>query len=346
MVRIVRGLSMPSMGPTPGIVKICALLFMLVPSGWAIAQPGTAGAAAARAASPEATRRDNELVQQPARVQTLLARAGFMPGLIDAKAGRKTRIAVEWFQRLRGLEVNGNVDDSTLRELEASSGWTEQTPWTRVYVVTEKDVSLITGPIPEDWNERAAIELSGYADMDELLAERGWCSLDLLRRLNPGVMLGELAVGAEVILPDVGTASIGRLASIEVDLREKLVKGIDEQGRVVFLTHCSIARDVEKRPVGELRVKVVAMDPDYTFDPKAWPEVTNVERRLRIAPGPRNPVGSAWVGLDRPGYGMHGTVRPQDIGKTGSHGCFRLANWDAVRLARAVKIGMSVVIAE
>ncbi|MBY0260894.1 MAG: L,D-transpeptidase family protein [Phycisphaerales bacterium] len=291
-------------------------------------------------------RRDNELTHQPARVQTLLARAGFMPGLIDAKPGRKTKIAVEWFQRLHGLDPTGNVDDATLRELEAASAWTPQTPWTRIYVLTDKDVSLITGPIPEDWNERAALELSGYADLEELLAERGWCSVDLLRQLNPDIALSELGVGAEVVLPDVGKGTIPRLASIEVDLAEKLVKGIDAEGRVVFLTHCSIARDVEKRPVGELKVKVVAMDPDYTFDPKVWPDVTNVDKKLRIAPGPRNPVGSAWIGIDRPGYGLHGTVRPQDIGKTGSHGCFRLANWDAIRLARAVKIGMPVLIAE
>lgn len=308
--------------------------------------------ASSRAQSPapappiDDLRRDNELAHQPARVQTLLARAGFMPGLIDAKPGRKTRIAVEWFQRLRGLEPTGNVDDATLRELEVSSGWNAQTPWTRIYVLTDKDVSLITGPIPEDWNERAALELSGYADLEELLAERGWCSVDLLRQLNPDIALSELGVGAEVVLPDVGKATIPRLASIEVDLAEKLVKGIDAEGRVVFLTHCSIARDVQKRPVGELKVKVVALDPDYTFDPKVWPDVTNVDKKLRIAPGPRNPVGSAWIGIDRPGYGLHGTVRPQDIGKTGSHGCFRLANWDALRLARAVKIGMPVLIAE
>jgi lipoprotein-anchoring transpeptidase ErfK/SrfK len=98
--------------------------------------------------------------------------------------------------------------------------------------------------------------------------------------------------------------------------------------------------------VGDLSVKVVVTDPDYTFNPASWPEVTNVTRKLRIAPGPRNPVGVAWIGLDKPGYGLHGTVRPQDIGKTGSHGCFRLANWDAARLARAVSIGTPVVVRE
>jgi lipoprotein-anchoring transpeptidase ErfK/SrfK len=115
---------------------------------------------------------------------------------------------------------------------------------------------------------------------------------------------------------------------------------------VVAIFHCSIAQAVEKRPVGDLSVKVVVTDPDYTFNPASWPEVTNVTRKLRIAPGPRNPVGVAWIGLDKPGYGLHGTVRPQDIGKTGSHGCFRLANWDAARLARAVSIGTPVVVRE
>jgi lipoprotein-anchoring transpeptidase ErfK/SrfK len=296
---------------------------------------------------------DDELLARPARVQTMLARAGFSPGLIDGKPGPKTRAAVEWFQRSVGLPATpgggggGRVDAATFAALETASGLASDAPWTRTYTITERDVASITGPIPEDWNERALLQFSGYTDMEDLLAERGWCSVEAVRRLNPGVDLLALGPGAEVVLPDVGSPPrIPRLESLEIDLAAKLVKGLDADGRVVFLTHCSIARSAEKRPAGELSVTVVATDPEYTFNPKFWPEVTNVERPLRIAPGPRNPVGSAWIGLSLPGYGVHGTVRPADIGKTGSHGCFRLTNWDALRLARSVRSGMRVVVAE
>jgi hypothetical protein len=89
-------------------------------------------------------------------------------------------------------------------------------------------------------------------------------------------------------------------------------------------------------------VVVVTPNPAYTFDPKMWPDVTNVTKKLLIPPGPRNPVGMCWVGLSLPGYGIHGTPNPEMIGKTGSHGCFRLTNWDAVRLGRITTAGVPV----
>lgn len=307
------------------------------------------------------------------QLQTLLARRHFSPGLIDGKLGKKTRVALDQFLISKGLEAveigsggggggggGGGVGGIVLSDAARAALFSPSDgPLTLAYRVTEADLALVTGPIPEDWLERAALEVCGYADLHELLAERGWCSMDLVQRLNPDVSLNDLKAGDEVVLPNVpdlsrpslsrrsGSAlALPKIARIEIDLAEKLVRGFDASGTQVSLMHCSIARAVEKRPVGELRVKVIATEPEYTFDPADWPEVEGIDRKLRIAPGPRNPVGSAWIGLDRPGYGLHGTVRPQDIGKTGSHGCFRLANWDAARLARAVKVGTIVDVRE
>ncbi len=282
-----------------------------------------------------------------AREQVIVARSGFSPGLIDGKPGRKTKAAIEQLQRAKGLEVTGKLDEATVAALgESDPVAAGKSAWVRAYTITEEDVALVTGPIPEDWNERAKLDRSGYADLEECLAERGWCAVELVRALNPRVEINALVAGDEVALPDVRVKPLPKLARVEIQLGEKMVLGFDEAGTQVMLLHCSIARMAEKRPVGELHVKVVATAPEYTFDPKDWPEVANVSSKLRIAPGPRNPVGAAWVGLDKPGYGMHGTVRPQDIGKTGSHGCFRLLNWDAGRLARAVKVGGVVEVKE
>ena len=299
-------------------------------------------------------------VMRGARLQTALARSGFSPGLIDGRPGRKTRLALEQFQAANGLVISGVADEATAEALKTATGLdgvataASSGSWTRMYRITEADLDLVTGPIPTDWNERALLEKSGYADLQELLGERGWCSADFMASLNPGVNFATLTAGDEVVLPDVPDALIGKgkgaalpkLARLEVNLTEKYVRGFTDSGAQVMFMHCSIAKAQEKRPLGELKVKVVAMDPEYTFDPKDWPEIDNVTSKLKIAPGPRNPVGAAWVGLDKPGYGIHGTVRPQDIGKTGSHGCFRLANWDAARLARAVRIGMLVTVME
>jgi lipoprotein-anchoring transpeptidase ErfK/SrfK len=102
---------------------------------------------------------------------------------------------------------------------------------------------------------------------------------------------------------------------------------------------CSIAAKVEKRPEGKLRIINFAANPNYTFDPAMFPEspeARTLKDKLTIQPGPNNPVGTAWIGLDRPGYGIHGTPKPEKIGRTESHGCFRLANWDASHLLKLV----------
>ena len=74
------------------------------------------------------------------------------------------------------------------------------------------------------------------------------------------------------------------------------------------------------------------------------PEAQAIGRQLILRPGPNNPVGVAWLGLNREGYGIHGTAWPEDIGKTESHGCFRLANWNAAKLVRMVKLGTPVIV--
>jgi lipoprotein-anchoring transpeptidase ErfK/SrfK len=94
-------------------------------------------------------------------------------------------------------------------------------------------------------------------------------------------------------------------------------------------------------------VAAVAHNPNYTFDPDIFPESAEARglgRKLVLPPGPNNPVGTAWVGLDRAGYGIHGTPRPEEVGRTESHGCFRLANWNAELLARLVSIGTPVLV--
>jgi lipoprotein-anchoring transpeptidase ErfK/SrfK len=108
------------------------------------------------------------------------------------------------------------------------------------------------------------------------------------------------------------------------------------------LYHCSIAADRRKRPTEKCVIDNVVENPKYTFDPVNWPEVKDVKQKLLIPAGPRNPVGLCWIGLSKKGYGIHGTPEPENIGKTGSHGCFRLTNWDALRLARQVRIGAGV----
>ena len=138
-----------------------------------------------------------------------------------------------------------------------------------------------------------------------------------------------------------------RAAKLRVYLTQKFIRAFDAEDRVIAHFPCSIAAKQEKRPVGTLMVVNVALNPNYTFDPVNFPELDAQQKgygKLVIPPGPNNPVGMAWIGLSKPGYGIHGTPHPEDIGKTESHGCFRLANWNAERLARMVEIGTPVEI--
>jgi lipoprotein-anchoring transpeptidase ErfK/SrfK len=270
--------------------------------------------------------------------QAALDRAGFSPGILDGKLGRKTLIALDAFQTDRHLPRTGEFDAATLEALAI-----HKRPTLCTYTVTAADLADVGGPLPDNWNAKAKLDRLRYESLSAVLAERGHCSLAALQALNPGRDLDVLKTGATVSLPEVTPDKPAfRPAALEINLTQKLVRVHDEDGRTRALFHCSIARLPEKRPRGSTTIITVAFDPVYVFKPEMWPEVTDVDKKLLIPAGPRNPVGLCWIGLARPGYGIHGTPNPELIGKTGSHGCFRLTNWDAQRLGGLVREGMPV----
>lgn len=273
----------------------------------------------------------------PVARQAALDRAGFSPGLIDGAIGPKTRLALRTFQQARGLPVTDEFDEAT----DTALGVHAQPP-TIDYVVTARDLASV-GPVPTDWNAKARLSRLDYESLEALLAERGHCTRAELARLNPGRSFSSLIAGDRVLLPNVGGESApSAAAAVEVDLNARTVRAVDGQGRTLALFHCSIANHASKRPKGDAVVRKIAWDPEYTFDPKMWPEVRSVKTKLTIPAGPRNPVGVCWIGLSLPGYGIHGTPAPELIGKTGSHGCIRLTNWDVLRLAKMIKVDTRV----
>ena len=108
-------------------------------------------------------------------------------------------------------------------------------------------------------------------------------------------------------------------ASLRVNLGETSIEALDASGRIVAFFPCSIAKDKNKRPNGRLVVKSVVPDPDYTFDPALFKDAAaeeHITHKMTLPPGPRNPVGTAWIGLSLPGYGIHGTPEPENISRT------------------------------
>jgi len=302
-----------------------------------IAQAGDRAASAARKDSAGGKSPAPVYSEQLLARQIALDRAGFSPGLIDGKSGPRTRSALCAFQRFAGLTASGEFDVATDAALEVAS-----LPPLTGYTISDEDSRQI-GPVPRDWNAKAALSRLKFASLEELVAERGHCSRATLARLNPGRDLSRLRAGDRLTIPNVSAPRrLPAAATVEVHLDAKTVTARDAQGRVTAVFHCSVAKDPKKFPKGVTRLASVAIEPDYLFDPKVWPEVHNVSRKLTIPPGPRNPVGLAWLGTGLPGYGIHGTPNPELIGKTGSHGCIRMTNWDVLRLAEIVRVGTPV----
>lgn len=270
--------------------------------------------------------------------QVALDQIGFSPGLIDGSIGFKTRLATTEFQRVRGLPQTGELDAATATALKI-----DPDNVLGRYTIEPADLQEI-GPVPKTWVAKSQLKRLGHESLEEVLAEKFQCTRGLLATLNPGKSINSLKSGDKVVVPILPPTEItGQAAYVEVNLAEKVVRVIDESKKLAALFHCSIAKDKSKLPSRDGRVACVVEDPWYTFDPAGWPEVKEpVPGKLAIPPGPKNPVGRCWIGLSLPGYGMHGTPNPELIGKTGSHGCFRLTNWDALRLAKLVKVGTPV----
>jgi len=269
--------------------------------------------------------------------QIALDRVGFSGGIIDGKIGPKTRLATREFQRAQGLPATGRLDAPTSEALGA-----DPQKAVGIYTVQAADLAAL-GPVPKTWPEKSKLARLAYPSLDELLAEKFHCSRALLSRLNPGKEIAQLKAGETIQAPAVAESPpIARAEALDVSLGEKAIRARGKAGEVVGLFHCSIAADKDRLPSGTATVVVISENPAYTFDPRMWPEVKDVAQKLTIPPGPRNPVGLCWIGLSLPGYGMHGTPMPEMIGKTGSHGCFRLTNWDALRLAKMIRVGTPV----
>ena len=280
-------------------------------------------------------------VQTILEAQVELHRRGFSCGAIDGVAGAQTEAALRALQRGVGIGESGQLDRATRETLQLTA------PPLTQHQFTPTELSDLR-PVPSTWLGKSELPFLGHASALELVAERYRANPKLIQRLNPSVDWEALLPGTEVIVPAVEQARIARPAVVLViRLAARELEAMDVDSRVVAHFPVSIAQKAEKRPVGELRITVVIRDPNYTFDPEVFPESAEARelgRRLLIHPGPNNPVGRAWIGLDRPGYGIHGTPDPEKVGRTESHGCFRLANWDALTLLDMVYVGMKVIV--
>jgi lipoprotein-anchoring transpeptidase ErfK/SrfK len=282
-------------------------------------------------------------VRDAFEAQLALDRLGISPGSLDGVAGSQTRAAVRAFQQREGLPITGELDATTRARLVLDGA-----PFAE-YTITADDLARLL-PVSDTWLGKSLQDRLDYESVLELVAEKAHAHPLFIRRLNPSVDWVRITPGTRVHIPNAaGRRVTGQAAQVRIRLAARTLQAFDADGRLLAQFPCSIGRFVEQRPLGELRVAVLAPNPNYVFSPENFPESAEARelgRRLVLPPGPNNPVGTAWIGLDRPGYGIHGTPSPEQVGRTESHGCFRLANWNAEHLLELAWIGMPVVVEE
>ena len=273
------------------------------------------------------------------RLEVLLDRAGFSPGVIDGHGGDNLNRALAAYAQARRLPAGPDTIQSALQSLGAQ----DKAPTTQSYQITAADTAgPFIGTPPKDYPALARLPALSYSSPQQLLAERFHMDQRLLKALNPTADFSKSGTTILVTAPRPATSRY-QAARIEVDKTNNQVRVFGPDGQLAAAYPATVGSTERPAPTGVFAVKGVARNPDYVYDPRRLTFTPKgAKGKLTIKPGPNNPVGSTWIALTYPTYGIHGTPEPSLIGKRASHGCVRLTNWDAAELGRSVKPGVQV----
>lgn len=294
------------------------------------------------------------------QAQVALDRAGFSPGVLDGKEGMSFETALRGFQQSRDLPVTGKYDEATAKALLGGN----PPPATWLVRIPE---GFARGPfanVPKDLNEQAKLPTLSYRNLLEKLAERFHTRPEVLVALNaPNTKIGP---GATVRVPAVGNQPVATiegddrgwgetLASlavakdqveadhIVVDKSDGVLRVMNADDKLIAQFPATMGSEHDPLPLGTWEIKGVSRNPDFHYNPDLFWDASSKDEKAVLKPGPNGPVGVVWIDLSKPHYGIHGTPEPQTVGRTESHGCIRLTNWDAARLAQMVKSGVKAV---
>ena len=328
---------MKTLNPTKAGLRISIVVAMLA----ALASPGLALTAEEVNATTFADKdRPAAAGANPfvVKAQVLLSRRSVSPGVIDGVDGENFRKAVAQFRRQQNLPPGDEIDELAWLSL----GGETANDVIAEYVLTEKDVAYdFADEIPRDYAKQARMKRLSYTSPQERLGERFHMSEVLLGALNPKQAFSE--AGARLLVAS-GRRSPEKGAALRIDAVKStgMVLVFGAQDVVLASYPATIGSETTPSPSGEYVVERIARNPNYTYDPeKNFQQGKNTET-LVLPPGPNGPVGTVWIALSKPTFGIHGTPEPSKVSKTTSHGCIRLTNWDAEELADLVKPGVAV----
>jgi lipoprotein-anchoring transpeptidase ErfK/SrfK len=279
-------------------------------------------------------------------MQVALDRAGFSSGVIDGQLGTNTKRAAEAYRQQNG----GDPVPAPEPLLK--------------YQITSADVA---GPfvdsIPRDLMAQSKLPALGYTSVVEALAERFHTTPKVLQALNPGASFSAdeqiqvpnveplaMPVAKPKVTSPAPVGTSGQTPANDVVVRVSrsnsslIVTGAD--GKMLLFAPVTTGSENDPLPIGEWKVNGVLYNPPFRYNPALFWDADPTHTKATIPGGPNGPVGLVWIDISKEHYGLHGSPEPSQIGKTESHGCVRLTNWDAVKLAGLVRPGTKVVFSE
>ena len=265
--------------------------------------------------TPEAILDENLII----KIQGLLNYNHHSVGAVDGRFGANVIKALQVFQERHGLEVNGQLDPETWAKLTENETIISQ-PILVNYTLTEEDVTLISHPKGQQ-----------FTSVLEAVAEKFHMSQGLLLRLNPETPLEQ---GNTILVYNPYQPNEQEVHRVVAVKAKNLLYAYNDKDELVASYPTTMGSVYKPSPNGEYKVLSRIKDPTYNKD------FSNPNTVL--PPGPNNPVGRVWIGINKPSYGIHGSPNPERISRQNSAGCVRLTNWDALGLYGTIEEGAKV----
>src|SRR5438874_1412081 len=321
-------------------------------------------------------------IEAATRLQVFLDRANFSPGALNGHYDEFTIKALALYRQSRGEQpAPPSAKPDTAPDITGLD-MASIDPAFVLYTVTDVDLKNI-GPVPKAVPAQAKLKFLPYRDAAEAIAEKFHCDIRLLEQLNSG-KTKTIKTGDQLMAPNVepfefagvkdlkpgseaGSPAANDLpddtgndkpvratseksgepeklaVSVKIDTKTNML-GVFEADTLVAVYPVTIGSAQTTSPIGEWKVSRITKLPTFRYDKQMLKYGKRSGNFHMLPPGPNSPVGVIWISLNKKGIGLHGTNEPETIGRSVSHGCVRLANWDVVRLAQKVKAGVPISI--